>query len=100
MRLATEGTIKRNLDNDIPVLLISTNMASTKETEQEKKALESYEKPTKQEFSPHSSELYTLSDQVYEIETNISDLRKFFEAQRATSDFAKLLHPSADQSQL
>lgn len=87
--LPTGGTGKKKLDDDIPMLAITTNMANTDENEQEKEGLESYEQPTEQEFNPHLPVLCALASHVDGTEADTPDLRKFIEAQLTVSDYGQ-----------
>lgn len=80
-RVPTDGTDKKKLDKDMPVLAITLNMANTVISEQKQESWENYEEPTKKEFNPYLPELWAPVDLVDETESNILDICKFIEAQ-------------------
>lgn len=81
LRLQTGRTEKTELDKDIPVLVVSTNMLSTEETVYEQEARDNYDEAGGQECNSYLPELYALANHVDENETNIPDLSELNEKQ-------------------
>lgn len=86
LRLTTGGSDKTKLNEDIPVLEITTNTLSNNETEQEQEARENYKKPTEPDFKSYRPKLHALANQANEPKTKIPDVLELIEAQPAGLD--------------
>lgn len=85
-RLSTIGTRKTKVDDEIPVFTVTMNLDHTHEAEKEQEGIESYEKPTEQDFRPYLRKLYALADKLDESKALVPDLFGFIEAQSVDTD--------------